>query len=167
MKYNSLLCLTSQKPFPPIIPHRDVFFIFHSHLALLSMEMKWHERRWDHSKLSYCTPSRGGWAEGGSVVHRRPHLHENASGRGQESLQHQQASLGACGQRSVKERGRRNTPLLSPLISGMERGSGAGLENVVLQAMGSNPRWNTAGPALLTFLLGKKVLIMWLTMVQG
>jgi len=40
----------------------------------------------------------------------------------------------------VKERGRRNTPLLSPLISGMERGSGAGLENVVLQAMGSNPR---------------------------
>lgn len=153
MKYNSLLCLTLEKPFPPIIPHQDVFFIFYSHLALLPMEMKWHERRWDHSKLSYRTPSRGGWAEGGSVVHRRPHLHEHAGGRGQESLRHQQASLGACGQRPVKGGGGRNTPLLFPLISGMETGSGAGLENVVLQAMGSNPRQNTAGPALLTFLL--------------
>ena len=142
-------------------------FIFHSHLALLPMEMKWHERRWAHWKLSYCSPSRGGWAEGGSVVHRRPHRQKKASGRRQESLQRQQASLGACGQRSAKERGGRTTPLLSPLISGMETGSGAGLENVVLQAMGSNPRWNTAGPALLPFLLWKKVLIMWLTMVQG
>lgn len=74
------------------------------------------------------------------MVHRWPHLHEHASSRGQESLQHQQASLGACGQRPAKEMGGRNTPLLSPLISGMEMGSGAGLENVVLQAMGSNPR---------------------------
>ena len=56
-------------------------------------------------------------------------------------------------------RGGRNTPLLFPLISGMETGSGAGLENVVLQAMRSNPRRNTAGPALLTFLLCDKTLV--------
>ena len=57
-----------------IFPHhsslRYVFYIFGSHLALLSMEPKWHERRWDHSKLSPWTPAReGGWAEGGSIVH--------------------------------------------------------------------------------------------------
>lgn len=39
------------------------------------------------------------------MVHRRPHLHEHAGGRGQESLRHQQASLGACGQRPVKGMG--------------------------------------------------------------
>ena len=75
------------------------------------------------------------------MVHRRPHPKNMQAVEDKKVCCTNRRHLKhVVRERPVKETGGRNTPLLSPLILGMEMGSGAGLENMVLQAMGSNPR---------------------------
>lgn len=99
-------------------------------MGILSVEMNQSAKSWEHWKLRPCTTAQGRGG-GGSAVW--PQLHENATWREQGSV-HRQLSVSwntsselSGGEESSKKK--TDIPA-SPLISGMQTGSGKDLENM-------------------------------------